>query len=190
MARPPTCKGWSPDNVMLQILHPFHWASRSSPTFNGLICWPWNAVVWKSFESTPLVRGFPVKPIPWFPCHAHCITTWSRALTLQHNSIQFCTHAWVGFSPPSQVPGGSVSDSSSSLRTAAQRLLLGQGKYPSLTPSFSPFSSSPGEDQLVARLLQMLMQVNSQPDMIGHIKASKKREGSKGRKTTKKQPCL
>lgn len=112
MARPPTCNGWSPDNVMLQILHPFHWASRSSPTLNGLICWPWSAVVWKSFESTPSVRGFPVKPIPWFPCHAHCITTWSGALTLQHNSIQFCTHVRVGFSPPSQVPGGSVSDSS------------------------------------------------------------------------------
>ena len=122
------------------------------------------------------VREFPVKPIPWFLCHAHPITIWEwGALTLQHNGVQFCTHAWAGFFLPSQVPGEVSLTLLSSLCTAAQRLLLVQGKYPSLAPSFSPVSSSPGEDQLVAHLLQMLMQANTQPDMISHIKASKER---------------
>lgn len=114
------------------------------------------------------------------------------ALTLQRNGIQLCSPAWAACSPPSQVPGGSVSESFTFIMHSCSKAALRTRKCPSLAPSFFPFSSSPGEDQLVAHLQQMLMQVNTQPDIIGHIKASKERrkEGRVGKQTTKKQPCL
>lgn len=189
MARLPTCNGWSPDNVMLQILTPFHWASRSSPTWTASSVDPgvlWHEKVGKySLGERIPCEANPLVPMSCTPHNNLGVGPWRSSI------MAFSCAAPHG--QPALLLAKSLGEVSPSLPpSTCSKAALRTRKCPSSAPSFSPFSSSPGEDQLVAHLQQMLMQVNTQPDIIGHIKASKERrkEARVGKQTTKKQPCL
>lgn len=147
------------------------------PSFKQPRLFPWSAKVWESSESTAWVRGFPMRFIPWFMYHPCLITTWDLGPdppAKQHSvllpGIVWLLPSWP--SPSVKCPDSCAfimqSCSKPALRICNDQSLLGSLLLPVFPSSWRGWTCM--------YLLQMLKSVNTQHDMLSHVKASKERK--------------